>query len=72
LNRRLWDFYQLCLLTCGGLSFCCLHCLHPIFSPSPLQGGEKGGNARKEQMGEEHGGDASAGYAEMGQKGGQA
>jgi hypothetical protein len=37
-----------------------------------LRGGEKGGNARKEQMGEENDGDASAGYAEMGQKGGQA
>jgi hypothetical protein len=37
-----------------------------------LQGGEKGGTARKEQMAEENGGDASAGYAEMGQKGGQA
>lgn len=33
-------------------------------------GGTVGGSHRKEQMAEEHGGDASKGYAEMGQKGG--
>jgi hypothetical protein len=54
------------------LLFFCLHCLANFASLPLPQGGEKGGNARKEQMAEEHGGDASAGYAEMGQKGGQA
>jgi hypothetical protein len=33
-------------------------------------GGTKGGMARRDQMAEEHGGDAGAGYAEMGSKGG--
>jgi hypothetical protein len=32
--------------------------------------GHSGGEARKEQMAEEHGGDVSAGYAEMGREGG--
>lgn len=31
-------------------------------------GGTKGGQARKEQMADEHGGDVHAAYAEMGQK----
>jgi hypothetical protein len=34
-------------------------------------GGTKGGQARKAQMSEEHGGDTHAAYAEMGAKGGQ-
>ena len=32
--------------------------------------GHKGGEARKEQLAAEHGGDASAGYADIGLKGG--
>eukprot|EP00775_Hariotina_reticulata_P005711 gene5711-5951_t len=35
-------------------------------------GGPKGGEARKEQMAAEHGGDVHAAYAEMGSKGGEA
>lgn len=35
-------------------------------------GGTKGGQARKEQMASEHGGDVSAAYAEMGSQGGGA
>lgn len=35
-------------------------------------GGTKGGQARKEQMASEHGGDASAGYSEMGHQVGRA
>jgi hypothetical protein len=34
------------------------------------EGASKGGQARKEQMAAEHGGDASAGYSEMGRQGG--
>lgn len=60
------------MLTQVVLPPCCPAYPTPHPTRNTLQGGEKGGNARKEQMAAEHGGDASAGYSEMGQKGGQA
>ncbi|WIA13314.1 hypothetical protein OEZ86_006586 [Tetradesmus obliquus] len=36
-----------------------------------VKGGQIGGEARKEQMANEHGGDVHAAYAEMGSKGGE-
>eukprot|EP00775_Hariotina_reticulata_P008296 gene8296-8482_t len=34
-------------------------------------GGKRGGEARKQQMADEHGGDVHAAYSEMGKSGGQ-